>query len=96
MDKFFVPYIDDSPAAIDINGHRVLIVTSEPDDMIPDLEILGGEEIREVQIFEDQDDESEELANLAATINGGVVLTPPGVRPRAMIENLEEELPWIH
>ena len=96
MARFFVPFINDEPAAIEVNGHKLLIVTSESEDMIADLDLLGGGEIREMTLAEDDSEGSKLMADLAADINGGVVLAPPGVRPRNMIEDLAEELPWIH
>ncbi len=96
MTRFFVPFLDDEPAAIEVNGHKLLIVTSESADMIADLEVLGGAEIREIALADDDSEGSKLMADLAADINGGVVLTPPGVSPRTMIEDLSEELPWIH
>lgn len=92
MGKVFVPYVDDQPAAVEVNGHRLLILTSLPEDMAEDLELLGGSEIREVQYS----DEDTMLVDLAANINGGVVLAPPGTSPRSMIDSLSAELPWIH
>ena len=96
MQKFFVPYTNNEPAAVEVNGHRLLILTSESDDLVHDLELLGGSEIREMDLSEDESEQSRVLADLAADINGGVVLAPPGISPRDMIENLAEELPWIH
>lgn len=96
MTRYFVPYIDNEPAAIEVNGHKLLIVASESEDMVNDLDLLGGAEIREVQLSEDDTEGSKILADLAANINGGVVLAPPGVSPRSMIQDLSEELPWIH
>ena len=91
--KFFVPYQADGPAAIDIKGHKLLILSYSEEDMVRELEILGGDEIREVTYIHD---ENELLADLAAEINGGVVLTPPGTSVATMIKSLESELPWIH
>ena len=93
MGKFFVPDFDDSPAAIEIKGHRLLILSANENEMLSELKNFGGTELRELTYF---DDESELLADLAAEINGGVVLTPPDVSVSSMIKNLEDELPWIH
>lgn len=96
MSKLFVPYHDNAPAAVNIKGHRLLIVASDSDDMVADLNSLGGDSIREIHLRDSDSDETAFLADLAACINGGVVLTPPGVRPSIMLRNLEERLPWIH
>ena len=94
MEKLFVPYAaDNTPAAIEINGHRVLIVSTDPGEMKEELAIVGGTEVRE---FEYHDNEPQALADLAASIKGGVVLAPPGVSVSAMITSLSAQLPWIH
>lgn len=96
MDKFFVPYSDGAPLALNIKGHKVLIVTTDSEDMVEDLDALGGNEVLEIELPDGEVDYSQVLADLAARINGGVVLAPPGVTPTAMIHDLEAELPWIH
>ena len=92
MSKLFIPYIDDSPAAIEIKGHKVLLLTTNLDSMEEELEVLGGNEVREMEIY---DDGTAELAELAESISGGVVLTPPGVSVSTMINSLEQELQWM-
>lgn len=97
MTVFFVPYTDNAPAPVSINGHRVLIVASDSEDIVQELSTIGADEIREIHVVKDDDEEiSQALAELAADIGGGVVLTPPGITPRVMIDNLSRELPWIH
>ena len=96
MDKFFVPYAGTHPAAIDIKGHRLLIVSTDEDDVEQSLSEVGGTEVREIDLKEMRQDETQVLANLAADINGGVVLAPPGIPLMTMIHSLELQLPWIH
>ena len=84
------------PVAVEINGHRVLIVCAESQEVVADLPLPLNTEIRELEIAEDDAAQSQALADLAADINGGVVVTPPGISAQDLIANLEEELPWIH
>ncbi len=93
MSKFFVPYSGESPAAVDIKGHRLLIISPSPDTLVKDLQVLGGNTVREFDVF---DGDAEPFANLAASVQGGVVVTPPGVSLPALIFSLEQELPWLH
>lgn len=93
MTTFFVPYVQEKPAAVDINGHRLLILTSVADDLTSDLDKLGGTEVRTLEV---QGNEQEALLSLAATIECGVVITPPGVPISTMIASLKRELPWLH
>lgn len=96
MNKLFVPYVKDSPAAIDIKGHKVLLVTADAFSLETELSTLGGDSIREIFIHSDSLDETEALAALAEQSNCGVVVTPQGVGVTNMIRSLEHSLPWLH
>lgn len=96
MSIFFVPYFDNTPATIEVNGHKLLIVASDSEDLQQEMSSIGAEEIREVIVEKEDEEIPAALADLAADIGGGVVLTPPGVRPLEMIDSLVKELPWIH
>ena len=93
MDKFFIPYSSGFPVAVEIKGHRLVLVGTEEDAMLEELSLLGGDTLREM-LLEDDDDES--LANLAASVRGGIVMAPPGMRLGAVLADLEQELPWVH
>ena len=93
MGKLFVPYRDEAPAAVEINGHRLLILATTSMDLVAHLKTLGGNEVREVSFIED---DTKALAELADEVECGVVLTPAGTTVKAMIHSLEAELPWIH
>jgi len=93
MGTFFIPFHDEAPAAVDIRGHRLLVVTSDLEDLVEHQNLVGADEIREMRVPENDD---HALALLAATAGGGVVITPPGVSVSAMLESLETELPWVH
>jgi hypothetical protein len=93
MGNLFAPYKNDSPAAIEINGHKLLILTMHEDDMTEELSIVGGNKVRELDFG---DDDTKAIASLVESINAGVVLTPPGMKISTMIRALKEELPWVH
>ena len=93
MDRYFIPYNEGIPVAIDIKGHRLLVVSTECDPLIEELELIGGDDLRVLDL--DEDDKNT-LTDLAASINGGIVVTPPGLSLSAMLESLEDELPWVH
>ena len=96
MQKLYVPFSNNLPAAVEINGHRLLIVCSQSADLASDLAAVGAKEVREVEVDDGELESAQALADLAAGINGGVVLTPPGISAGDMIANLQLELPWIH
>lgn len=93
MNRIFVPYSGEDPAAIEINGHRLLIVASNEDDLDQNEELLGSDEIKEFDLPEA--DEPATFAQLAQQVHGGIVMTPPGIDLETLIEHLARELPWL-
>lgn len=96
MTKYFIPYTQEIPAAIEIKGHRLLLVSTDEGELLDDLDRIGGDTVREINLRDDSAEQTAALADLAASVNGGVVLTPPGVSLERMIQSLETELPWVH
>lgn len=96
MGKMYVPYSKDLPATICVNGHRLVIVSKSSHTFVKDLEIVGGDSVREIPISKDSQDEALALAHLATTIKGGVVMAPGQMRLTTMIKSLEKQLPWLH
>jgi len=93
MSKFFMAYSGDNPAAIDIKGHRLVILTNSVEDLANGLPLLGADAIKEVDVVEN---DANSLAELASSVSGGVVVTPAGMSISSMIIDLERELPWVH
>jgi len=96
MTRYFVPYDHENPLAIDIKGHRLILLSSDRENLALDLKKIGGDDVREIHLRDEPLEQSQELTRLAASVGGGVVITPPGVSISSMIRNLENELPWIH
>ncbi len=96
MTRYYLPISHDAPVAIEIKGHRLILLTTDEQDIREDLPLLGGDTVHELNLRDDMADQTAALSELAEQVNGGVVLTPPGVTVAAMIHNLENELPWIH
>lgn len=95
MEKVYVPYLNDAPATISINGHRLVIVSKDSHILKKDLAAIGGDSVREIEIHNGLSDEALALADLAYTIKGGVVMAPKAMRLPAMIKSLEKQLPWL-
>lgn len=96
MGSVFVPYSgDNTPAAIEIKGHRLLILSTKASDLRKDLKRLGGTNIRKIELSAEIEQQNAVLAQLAESAGSGVVITPPGVSLLAMIDNLERQLPWV-
>lgn len=94
MSKFFVPFNQDEPVAIEINGHRLLLVAASEDELAAGLTEIGGSEVREIELS--PANEETVLRDLAKAVHGGIVLTPPGVGVATMLSSLKADLPWVH
>lgn len=96
MQKFFVPYTKEKPASINVKGHNLVLVGTENSELEKDLSRLGADRLEVVVIGESQIQEEKFLSSLAEKVHGGVVLAPPGVDIKIILEGLENELPWMH
>ena len=93
MNQFFVPYTGDKPAAVEINGHRLVILATERGELEEHLDLVGGET---VHLVEDSEFETEEqiIRDISLSANAAVVISPPEVELPRLLEGLKESLPW--
>jgi hypothetical protein len=101
MDKVYVPYVENKPVTIEVNGHRFLLLASDEDDLLENFDHLGDSEVREFDVNLDQVSEgnldlSTELSEITQRANAGVLVKPPGISTSLLIESLKSELPWVH
>ena len=95
MESFYVPYTVKKPAAVCINGHRLVILSHEKDTLEEDLDLLGADRVKSVKFGKTDHDQEEFLGKIARQVDGGVVIAPSGIGLRDVIKNLETELPWL-
>jgi hypothetical protein len=95
-DSFFVPYTGKKPASVSINGHRLVILSSERDTIEDDLDLFGADRIKKVRLGVSEVEQERALGKIARQVDGGVVIAPAGVGIRDVLKNLESELPWVH
>jgi hypothetical protein len=95
MESFFVPYTGKRPAAVCINGHRLVILSHEKDILEEDLDLLGADRVKSVKMGQSEQDQEKFLGKIARQVDGGVVIAPSGIGLRDVIKNLETELPWV-
>lgn len=96
MQKYFVPYNNEKPAYINVKGHNLVLVCTEGSELGKDLSYFGANRVEEIMIGESQIQQENFLSSLAKKIHGGVVLAPPGVDIKLILDGLENELPWMH
>lgn len=96
MTRYFVPYSEGSPAVVEINGHRMILVSSEEDSVDDLLSASGADDYREIVVPDSDVSKEFALADLAGGSAGGIVITPPGISPDVIISELGNQLPWLH
>jgi len=92
-DAFFVPFKAGLPVTTEIKGHKLLIVGTNEQIMLEDLDWLGGDS---VQVIEVSSDDNQELSELAASIGSGVVMAPEGISIHTVLADLNKQLPWVN
>ena len=95
MRSYFVPYHGDKPAAVHVNGHKVLILSQDRASIEQDLEIVGADCVKQVLGGESVEDERKVLTKIAQTSRSGIVIAPNELGIKEVIRNLEAELPWL-
>jgi hypothetical protein len=91
-EKLFLPYLDDQPVVTEIKGHRLVIVSEDQQDLRDSLEMLGADEVLEIDLRDSFPDAAETLAE---EVEASAVFTPEGVSIGSMILSLQESLSWI-
>ena len=95
MANFYVPFAGEKPAALKINGHRLIFLSTDKDAFDQDLPLVGADRVRCLKGGKSKASQKKILSKLAKTSKAGVVLAPSDVELRDLISNLEHELPWM-
>ena len=96
MASYFVPYQDGEPALLEINGHRLVILTEDKKSLQDGLSLFGADSLETVTCGDSEEESEELLRELAEEVNGGVVVAPNTVTLHELLYNLQNELPWLH
>lgn len=92
---YFVPYMGDKPAAVHINGHRLLILAKDIHPFEEGLHYLGADSVRGVRVGASQAEEAKALTKLSRKAKAELVIAPSDLQLAEVIRNLESQLPWI-
>lgn len=96
MATFYVPFAGDRPASLDINGHRLVILSRSRKSLRAGLPLVGAERIEKITVPFTEAEELEALTEIGRSANSGVVIAPPNVAMQDLIKDLEAQLPWLH
>ena len=96
MATLYIPYSNDKPVSIEVNGHTLLILCPDEDSLLVS-EILDAEYALPVdqEEFVSDDDLEALLGTLAQQEGAGIVIAPPEISLEVLVENLKDQLPWI-
>jgi hypothetical protein len=91
----FVPYTDNKPATVEINGHKLVILAWEKDQLEECLDLVGGESVHSV------DDESfystdELVKGISLATSARVILPPQEMELSDFVLSLKQNLPWYN
>lgn len=95
MNTFFVPYVGRRPAAVDINGHRLVIVSPSRRPIEDNLQFFGADRVRRVRVADAPKENELVLGQMAKRVGGGVVVAPADVAIEEVVRNLQFQLPWL-
>lgn len=94
METLYAPFLNNQPATVTINGHRVVVVSADPTVLEDSLEILGATSVAPLgtDAVGAPDEVVDDLARASAA---HVVVAPSEVSVAEMLSSLTEALPWI-
>ena len=95
MTDYFVPYKRKRPASVNVNGHRVIILSQSRDTVEDALPFCGGDAVRRCDFGDTEFEEAHAFSQLSRKINGGVVIAPPNMQMSEILKDLEGSLPWL-
>ena len=95
MANYFVPYSGNKPAAVLINGHRLVILSRDQDLMRSSLDMFGADRLRKVDGGSTEQEETAAFSKIAENASAGVVVAPREIEVTEIIKNLESQLPWL-
>lgn len=95
MGSIFVPYRGSKPAAITINGHRIIIMSDDPVQLEDQLGLVGADRVREIDARETPEETQRVIFKLAHSAKAGVVMAPHELGVADLLDNLKDQLPWI-
>jgi hypothetical protein len=96
MTTLYMPYQNNRPLAINVNGHNLLIVTADEDTLLMS-EVMDVDYALPIEgVIEEEGRLDQRLVEIAESENAGIVVAPVAIPLEDIIRNLELELPWLH
>lgn len=94
METLYAPYVGNAPATIEVNGHRVVVLATDPSALEEQLALVGGDSVHPLDESTEASGE-DALHRLAEVTHAHVVVTPREATVEDVLHSLEESLPWL-
>ncbi len=97
MEKVYLyaPYKGNTPACVSINGHKLLILSTDAGELEENMHLVGATRLKKIKAGESVEEHSARLTKLAKVAKSGIVVAPTEVGFDELLKNLEEQLPWV-
>lgn len=95
MTCFYAPYNGKKPAALSINGHKIIVLAEDQASVSSALDVFGADSVKKLKVGETAREQRVLFEKLAKSVDGGVVIAPQNSNVLDMIRDLESELPWL-
>ena len=96
MSIYYVPYSGRKPSAVEINGHRLVIITSNKKLLEEHLGSLGADSLKRVKSITEPEKDLKLIDRISRTAKAGIVFAPDEAPLSEVLKELEQQLPWLH
>lgn len=95
MGTLYVPYHNEQPSVIVVNGHRLLLLSEDSEAFFESERLRPIQSVREFSGEDPVYELEEQVLRHIPKYSAGLVVVPPELDIDEALESLEEELPWI-
>jgi hypothetical protein len=95
MNKFYIPFHGKKPAKLEINGHRLMLLSRDPELLEDALESVGADAVKEVKVGDGEKAEVEFFTKLSEKNQAGVLVVSSDLTFSDLQFSLHQNLPWV-
>ena len=95
MNRYYIPCQGKKPVALEINGHRLLLLSRDRQLVEEHLDDVGADSVKVVKVADTEVAEAELFSKLSKKNEAGVVIIPSEASYSELRSSLETQLPWI-
>ncbi len=96
MSVYYVPYSGRKPTAVEINGHRLVIISSSKKVLQDNMDSLGADSVKRVKSIPEPEKDLKLIDRISRTAKAGIVFAPEEAPLSEVLKELEQQLPWLH